>query len=150
MSLGEGRAWLLAEGPHDPIVAVVAEQHHTIEREQRRTAFGLEGRGDFAAPVGRKVGEGPAAQGRELLQGRAGIVGVALEALQDVGEDQLVVGARDIVGRAGRDHLGRERAQVAGFGGGEGRGVRAHGVLCSGSWISGRVTRTASRCRAAA
>ena len=85
MALRERRARFLAQRAHHPVVAVVAEQHHAVERAKRRAAFLLEGGGHVAAAVGREVREGAAGELRQMGEGRARVGGVAFEALQDVG-----------------------------------------------------------------
>ena len=61
MPLRERRARFLAQRAHHPVVEVGAEQHHAVERDERRAAFLLEGDGHLAA-----VG-GEAAERRYLL-----------------------------------------------------------------------------------
>jgi hypothetical protein len=75
----------LAQRAHHPVVAIVAEQHHGVEREQPCAAFLLEDDGPIAAAVGRQVGEGADGELRPMGGGDARVGGVAFEAVQDVG-----------------------------------------------------------------
>ena len=75
-----------------------------------------------------EIGEAATTELEEETEGGACVRGIALEALHDVGEDRLVVGARDLVGRAGRDHLGDQCLEVAQLGVGEGVGRHSNRV----------------------
>ena len=120
MADGEGRARLLAERAHHPIVAIVAKQDDARQRGERQAALGAQVVGDDQPALGRQIGERAASQDRQALKREADILAVAAEALHDIGEDRLVVGAGHVIACAGGDHRAGERAQVAGFGGGEG------------------------------
>ena len=119
MADGEGRARLLAERAHHPVVAVVAKQDDARQRGERGAAFGAQVVGDNQPAFGRKIGERAARQDREALEGEADVIPVATEALRDIGEDRLVVGARHAVALAGGNHRAGEGAQVGRFGGGQ-------------------------------
>src|SRR5258705_10492969 len=97
MSLGERRARLLAERAHHPVVAIVAKQYHADQRRKRRAANFAKGGGYLGAALRTEVGEGAARKRGQLRQRAADVAMVALQAPQDVVEDQFVVGARHAI-----------------------------------------------------
>src|SRR5258706_5841044 len=82
VSLGEGRARLLAERSHHPVVAVVAKQHHADQRRKRRTAGFTKGGGYLGAARRAEVGEGTPRKRGPMRRRAAEAVMVAPQAPQ--------------------------------------------------------------------
>jgi hypothetical protein len=104
---------------HHPVVAVIAKQHDAHERRQRRAAGLAEGIGDLCAAFPIEIGKGAARKSCEIGKRAADILAVAVDAFQDVAEDQLIIGAGHAVCRACGDDEARKRAQIADFAGGQ-------------------------------